>query len=357
MDFSAYPVYLSSIGLANPPTRMSQSLALSILEKLYGAKLKPRSMNLLSQLFAHPSIANRFIAVDDKDALEFVPEENPDDRILRFKTWAVKLSVEAAVQALDRAGLKVPEVGALVVNTCTGYLCPGIATYVSEELGLSPDTPVYDLAGSGCGGAVPNLELGAALLTQGKKKAVLCISVEICSATFQMGEDIGLILSNALFGDGAAAVLLTSDPGRFRFMRSGTLFLPAYREMVRFVYKNGSLQNQLSPKLPSIVVANVPQLVTRLLSESGMVLDDLRYFAIHPGGEKILDGLQQAFEIPDGKMAVSRFVLKEFGNMSSPTVLFELEQIIRANPVQGERALVLAFGAGMAAHGLLLLAV
>jgi len=201
--------HIASVAVATPPYCLHQSKALKILTKYYREKLSRRNLEIMRKVFAHPGIQSRFLAIENPENLI---SEEPDARIARFTHWAVKLSKEAVISALEKAGLTVNDVGALVVNTCTGYICPGISTYLIEELGLPPDTRVYDLVGSGCGGVIPNLQICEDMLRQNGDRAVVSVSVEICSATFQMDDDPGLIVSNAIFGDGAAAAVLWKEP-------------------------------------------------------------------------------------------------------------------------------------------------
>ena len=181
----------------------------------------------MKKFLAHPSIRRRRFAFDSPDCLV---TEDPDGRMARFTRWAVELSARASLEALGRAGLAAREVSALVVNTCTGYLCPGLSSYLLERLGLPRDIRAYDLVGGGCGGAIPNLQAGEECLKAAGAGVALCVAVEICSATFQMEDDLSLILSNALFSAGEWIVkalggkgnvvelmgLQTSTPGQDR---------------------------------------------------------------------------------------------------------------------------------------------
>src|SRR5664279_1823105 len=155
--------YVASIGLATPPFRIDQSLAGEILEDHAASMLSERSLSIMRKLFAHPSINSRYFAVDDYETMF---NEDPDSRIGRFTRWSIALASEAVMKALDGAGIKVDEVTGLIVNTCTGYICPGISTYLIERLGLSRNIRAYDLLGSGCGGAIPNMQLADALVKQ-----------------------------------------------------------------------------------------------------------------------------------------------------------------------------------------------
>jgi len=348
------PPYINAIGTAVPPASLTQGKLDALLTALYADKVKPDTIELMHKLFTHPSIKNRYIAAIDFEELSKIPLESPDARIARFHKYAVSLSKIAAQKAITKGGINISDIGSLIVNTCTGYICPGISTYVSEELGLDSNIPVYDLAGSGCGGAIPNLELAATIANSNSKKYALSISVEICSATFQMGDDPGLIVSNAIFGDGAAAALISTRPSGFKMVETQSTLLPKYRELVRFKHKDGQLQNQLSYRLPAVICKTVPPFICSMLNSYKLKPVEIPHWAIHPGGEKILDGLKEALNLTDSQLAISRFILEEYGNMSSPSVLFELEKIMNDRINQSDYCLMTAFGAGMAAHSLLM---
>ena len=202
--------FIASIATVTPPFLLEQAQSGEYLLRHYADKLNPRSLTLTRKLFSHPSILKRHFAIEDPDSFL---SEDPDSRIARFTRWSIELSAQAIIKALGAINLSRDAVSGLVVNTCTGYICPGIATYLLEKLGLGHNIRVYDLVGSGCGGAIPNLEVAAAFLNSSSDRVVVSISVEICSATFQMGDDLSLLVSNALFGDGAAAAVLEPSRG------------------------------------------------------------------------------------------------------------------------------------------------
>jgi len=301
-------------------------------------------------MLAHPSIKKRHFAFEHPEELV---DEDPDARSARFRKWAVTLSKQAALAALESAGLRASEVTGLVVNTCTGYLCPGLSTYLAEELSLKSNVKAYDLVGGGCGGALPNLQLCSALSAGEEQGAVLSIAVEICSATFQMGDDMSLLVSNALFGDGASAAIVWNRDEGARIVGSASCQVPEYREDIRFVYRNGQLHNQLSQRLPSLVAVPVRKTVESLLREHSLSPGDIRHWAIHPGGERILAALQKELGLSDAQLRFSRETLAQYGNMSSPTVMFIVRELLRREVAAGEYCVMLAFGAGFSAHAFL----
>ena len=344
-------VFLGGLGTAIPAFSMKQSTADRLLTRHYASELTPRAIDVMHKVLTHPSIRERHLSVSSIDELLSLKNENPDKRIDRFVRWAVKLSAQAARAALQKEGVAPGDISALVVNTCTGYVCPGIATYLIEELGLPPETMAHDLVGSGCAGAVPNIKLATDLIAGKPDGIALSISVEICSATFEMGNDISLIVSNAIFGDGASAALLWHRPRGMRLVGSRCFCEPKYREDVRYVHRQGRLHNQISTKLPDVIGDLVPQFIERLLDEHQLQQHDIDYWAIHPGGMRMMDQIQQRLGLSDTDMYPTRETYARFGNMSSPTVLFAMDHIMNNGLKDGDRCLMVAYGAGLSIHG------
>jgi predicted naringenin-chalcone synthase len=169
-----------------------------------------------------------------------------------------------------------------------------------------------------------------------------------------MGNDLSLIVSNAIFGDGAAAVVLWKRPEGVELISTMSYFEPKYRDAVRFVYRRGQLYNRLSVRLPKIIEELVPGLITDMLHRHELTIQDVKHWAIHSGGDKIIEGIKKKLNLTESQIAATRHILAEYGNMSSPTVLFELNQILDRKPDPGTWALMIAFGAGLAVHAYLL---
>lgn len=343
--------YLAAIGVATPEFTVSQQEAEDFLLHHYDSLLSDRSLRLVKKIFAHPSITRRSLAME---GLSDLLGEDQDQRIARFTRQAVALAAKAMENALAGSGYRPEQVTGLIVNTCTGYICPGLSTYLIEPLGLSKRVQTFDLAGGGCGGAIPNLQLAQALLRVNPDAVVLSVAVEICTATFQMGDDPSLLISNALFGDGAAAALVTSRPGPWRIGACANLTDPAFREEVRYVYKNGQLHNQLAGNLPELVNRCASQAVAGVLQAEGLESDQIRFWALHPGGDKIITAVKQGLELTEEQLQPTRSILSRYGNMSSPTVLFVLREISGAEAESGDYCMMVAYGAGLSAHALLL---
>jgi predicted naringenin-chalcone synthase len=342
--------YIASFACVVPPYSADQAFSAELVKKHYAPQRNARSLCLIRATFSHPGIRKRHFAVHDPVQ---IMDETPDQKIARFTENAIELASQAAARALDRAGVGPGEVTCLVVNTCTGYICPGISTYLIERLGLPRTTRVYDLVGSGCGGAIPNLHLAESLLrTNGG--VVVSVAVEICSSVFQMGNDLSLILSNALFADGAAAAVLMNRPAGFELVATAGFYVPEQRDAIRFVHKQGQLHNQLSTKLPDLVRIAASRVVADLLSSRGLQTADIRHWAFHTGGEKIINAVRDEIGVPEEQLLATRATLAEYGNMSSPTVWFVLEELQRTGIAAGEWCVMVAYGAGLSAHACLL---
>lgn len=344
-------VFIASIAPVVPSYSADQNFAADFMRQHFGETLSARSLGLLRATFSHPSIHKRHFAVDDPRSLV---AETADQRIARFTEKSVELSEQAVRNALTQAGVALHDVSALIVNTCTGYICPGISTYLLQRLGLASSTRVYDLVGSGCGGAIPNLQVAQSMLGTTEDEVVVSVSVEICSATFQMDNDVSLILSNALFGDGAAAAVLWRRPKGWELVASAGRYVPEQRDAIRYVHKEGALHNQLSLKLPNLVRQAAAQVVTDVLTAQGLEPADIHHWALHTGGEKIINAVRDEIGMAEERLQATRKILADYGNMSSPTVWFVLKEIEQRGTVSGDWCMMVAYGAGLSAHAFLL---
>jgi predicted naringenin-chalcone synthase len=343
--------HIASLAVAVPVYNTDQTTAEDFIKQRFSAQLSSRSLGLIRAVFSHPSIRKRHFAFDDPACLV---DENADQRVARFTEKSIELSAQAITKALDQAGVNAREVTCLVVNTCTGYICPGISTYLIERLGLSRSTRVYDMVGSGCGGAIPNLQVAESMLKANGGGIAVSASVEICSSTFQIGNDLSLILSNALFGDGAAAAVLWTKPVGLELVASAGRYVPEQRDSIRFVHKHGQLHNQLSLKLPDLVKKAAVGVVTDVLTSQGLKTGDIKHWALHTGGEKIINAIRDEMGIPEEQLRPTREILAEYGNMSSPTVWFVLSRILDNGITAGDWCIMTAYGAGLSAHAFLL---
>jgi len=342
-------MYLHALATALPPAKFTQAECWEMFARSEARqRLSRRSVLTLQAILRHDSgIATRHFALPD---IERVFSRTPDELNAAFRMEAPGLAARALSLALAQAGLASTQLDALLVCTCTGYLCPGVTSYVAEQLGLRSDAFLQDLVGSGCGAAIPSLRATNAILAAQPTAVVACVAVEICSAAFYLDDDPGVLVSACLFGDGAAASIWRSTPGPHGLRCSGfsTLHQPANRDRIRFEMREGKLRNLLHPSVPALAAAAVERLLTSERLRPGA--RPIARVVAHTGGRDVLDAIEQACAGCD--LSASRQVLRDCGNMSSPSVLFALERALRegAPDEMGDWWLT-SFGAGFSAHG------
>jgi predicted naringenin-chalcone synthase len=347
-------MFIIGIGTATPPQSYSQTdcwEAVQLTPRYQ--KLNTRSKAILRKvLTGENGIATRHFALDD---LETVFEMNPDALHARFSKHAPSLVAAAAERALAQSKTRPEEIDAVLVSTCTGYLCPGLTSYAVERLGLRQDVRTLDLVGQGCGAAIPNLEAGRALLAGGYQRA-LSICVEVCSAAFYLDDDVGVLISACLFGDGASAAVLSPQANggrRIQWKSSGSLTKPADRDALRFEQKDGMLRNILTPQVPALAAQSVGQVCDETLARAGLTRKQINAWIFHPGGRDVLLALREQFKLSGDEVRWSQGVLRDYGNMSSPSVVFALQAALSDN-VPGGAWWMSSFGAGFSCYGALL---
>ena len=297
---------------------------------------------LHSILRSDHGIAKRHFAVPD---VEHVFDLSPDDLNTHFRREAPKLARRALEPALQQSGVRADQLDALLICTCTGYLCPGLTSYVAEELGLRSNALLQDLVGLGCGAAIPMLRAASHILAAHPEAIVACVAVEICSAAFYLDDDPGVLISACLFSDGAAASIWRSQPAErpIRAFDFSTLHLPAERDKLRFEQRNGKLRNLLHRSVPELASSAVGQ----LWNERGP--RPVARVITHTGGRDVLEAIAPTFA--PHSLRASEETLRDFGNMSSPSVLFALERALHEEAPNGSGDFwLVSFGAGFSAH-------
>jgi alkylresorcinol/alkylpyrone synthase len=337
-------MYLHALATAVPPATFTPAQCWDIVQRSgVRARLNRRSQLILrSILRSDHGIDTRHFAAPD---IERVFDLNADELNHVFRVEAPRLAGRALAAALSQAGVNAEELDALFICTCTGYLCPGLSSYVSEQLGLRSDAFLQDLVGLGCGAAIPTLRAASHLLAARPDAVIACVAVEVCSAAFYLDDDPGVLISACLFGDGAAATVwrATPGPGALRCFDFATLHLPAERDKLRFEQRDGKLRNLLDRTVPELAAQAVGQLWrTRGARPVSRVV-------AHPGGRDVLEALAPV--IAPHTLDASIATLRQNGNMSSPSVLFALEEALRhATPDATGDFWLVSFGAGFSAH-------
>jgi predicted naringenin-chalcone synthase len=338
-------MYLESIASAFPPHSFSQPDLLEfftesreMIQTIFEVDDKAYDLGIRI-LGGESGIDTRYFAIENPFSL-LTLDAGALNRM--FEEEAPALSVKALKKALDQSCLNATELDALFICTCTGYICPGVTSHVSEMLGMRANAYLSDLVGLGCGAAVPLLRSVHAFLAANPDATVAAVAVESCSSAFFVCSDFGAIISLCLFGDGASASIWKGKSGSTGY-RAGdfkTLHLPHHREKIRFINHEGKLRNKLDASVPNLAAKAVHHLYQERTIQTPHILT-------HTGGRDVLNAIEEACQF--STLLESREVLRKYGNTSSASVMMTLEEHLTRGNLQDHLWLT-SFGAGFACH-------
>lgn len=363
--------YLCAIGTATPPHCLEQARVAEFM--IRALRLDETAARRLRVLYRATGIDFRHsvVADYDREPADFTfypgtPDLEPfptvSQRMTAYRAGAVPLSVAAAADCLQQ----LPDVAAasithLITVSCTGMYAPGLDIDLVGALGLVPTVQRTAVNFMGCYAAFNGLKLADVICRADTAARVLVICTELCTLHFQKQTTEDHLLSNALFADGAAAVLVAGEPltGKHPALlleATHCALEPAGRAEMAWHIGDSGFEMTLSSYVPELIRQGIGQLTTGLLQALRLQLADVAHVAIHPGGRRILEVIEQALALPRGANRHAYAVLREFGNMSSATVLFVLHRLLRElTPANaGERILSFAFGPGLTLESLLL---
>ncbi|MFD4958193.1 type III polyketide synthase [Microbacterium sp. NPDC058389] len=269
---------------------------------------------------------------------------------------APELAARAAREALAGSGLDASAVTHVVTVSCTGMSAPGLDHRLVRDLGLAPTVERCHLGFIGCAAALPALRVAAALAGTRSDAVVLVVCLELCSLHLRQSSDPQQIVAASVFADGAAAAVVTADPGTGRpggleLDRFGTALTSEGESDMVWTIGDHGFEMVLSAEVPRIIGREIRGAVGRFLGDDGVP----EVWAVHPGGRSVLDRVETGLDLPPEALAASRSVLREFGNMSSATILFILASLLRDGGVgEGARIAALAFGPGLTVESALL---
>ena len=349
-------MFINGIGTATPPARYTKAECLAAFHRSeWFARLDTRSHLIARTVLQRDNgIEARRLALGSLDEVFTI---DPDTLDRRFLENAPALARQAGANALAAAGIDAADIGAVVVSTCTGYLCPGLSGYVIEGLGLPATVQAFDLVGQGCAAALPNLQLARSLLASGAAEHVLSVCVEVSSAAMYLDNDPGVLISACLFGDGAGAAVLSRAPRpqrrRIEWKDSASLIEPAQRKALMFEQRDGMLRNILTREVPALAAQHAHRVLETVLGRAQLNGGDIAAWIMHAGGRDVLLALARRFELDPDAFRCSAAMLREYGNLSSAFVYFVLDAAL-ADDAAGGWWWLSSFGAGFSCHGALL---
>jgi alkylresorcinol/alkylpyrone synthase len=266
-----------------------------------------------------------------------------------WRQGALHLASEALQTSLRAAALSPQQLDAIGVTTVTGYTTPGLDLLLAHSHQMRPDLQRLHFNNIGCHAAIPLLRSMADHVARRPGSRAAAVAVEVCSACFSHEPDPQNIVAASLFADGAASAILSTEGEGPVLVDFASGFDFEYIESLGFELTTSGFRIVLDPQIPDRIAANIARVVDPLLSRHGLDRRAISRWGLHPGGARVLDAAQQALELPDEALLASRRVLRSYGNMSSPSILFVLGELLSepVAPPVGSHGILAAFGPGL----------
>ena len=339
-----HPVRLTAIATAAPPHVLLQKDVAAVAQDMFGSRYE--AFERLARVFGTAGVIKRHSI----QPMEWFAEPRGwPERTAAYLEGAVALFVECAAKALEASGLAARDIDTVVTVSSTGIATPSLEARAAQTLGFRSDIQRVPVFGLGCAGGVSGLAIAARLARADPGSKVLLVVVELCTLAFRLDQlTKANIIATALFGDGAAAcVLSTGDGGMAEFEAMGEHLWPDTLDIMGWQVDPQGFGVIFDRAIPPFAEANMAPAVTAILGRAGLAIEDIDRFVCHPGGVKVIQALERALGLHQGSLDHERAVLAEFGNMSAPTALFVLERVLAAG-VPARSALT-ALGPGFSA--------
>ncbi len=359
---------IESIATANPPYCVSQDAAARNMQRVQ--ELSPQLRKRIPHLYQLSGIERRFTCIADYARDPQLPDFEPRswpishfsttrERNEHYKASIIPIAEKASREALQNADITPTEITHIVVVSCTGFFAPGLDIHLVKSLGMRPDTQRTLIGFMGCYAAFNALRVADSFCKADPSSRVLIVCAELCSLHFQIESTIESCVVNSIFADGVAAAVIRArqddDPelsGKFAYVRSLSMLDDDSMGHMSWAIGDTGFLMGLSPKVPEVLARALPNYIDALLTPANLSKSDIDFWAIHPGGRQIVDKAQDVLGLTDGDAADSFEILRNFGNMSAPTILFILKRIMERD-VRGFGA-AMAFGPGLTIEGCLL---
>jgi len=358
------------LGTALPDIAVSQTDALSLAKDL--CCQTERQARVLEQVYLRSGVSSRSTVLQVEVELGstnfFQPPATTDDagpstarRMALYEAQAGPLATSACRAALHHARLDAKKITHLVTVSCTGFVAPGFDLQLFKTLALNPTVKRTHIGFMGCHGALNALRVGNGYCAEDSNNVVLICATELCSMHFQYGWSKEILVSNALFADGSAALILTNDANKIepademfaldmesdpvQYTDAASYVIPDSEEAMGWRIGDTGFIMSLANNVPDLIQTNLPPFMASWLAKNSLAIGDIKGWAVHPGGPRILDAVSDALELGPDALSTSREILSECGNMSSPTVLFILQRLLAV----GNKlpCVVLGFGPGL----------
>ena len=348
-------VKITSIATQLPPYSRTTDEIIPFL-KVWLTGQEERFQRKVIKLFENAGVEKRYSIMDAEEVFNKTSFEDKNDI---YKRETIKLAEGALTKALNNAQLKATDIDYIITVSCTGIMIPSVDAYLINKLGMNQDVVRLPVTEMGCVAGVSGMIYAKNFLKANPNKRAAVIAVESPTSTFQI-DDYSMvnIVSAAIFGDGCACTILSShknEKGPEIIDESMYHFYNA-EHMMGFELRNTGLQMVLDKEVPEKIAEHFPKIVNPFLERNQLSIEDIDHLIFHPGGKKIVQTVEELFGALGKNIDNTKAVLKEFGNMSSATVLYVLERFTEQEPApqKGDYGLMLSFGPGFTAQRILL---
>ncbi|MBN2738217.1 MAG: type III polyketide synthase [Spirochaetales bacterium] len=356
---STNSVYLHKINTLVPETSYPQEV---IRDFIIGLGWDEKNRKFLEKIYSNSGIDKRHTVIDDydKDFSDYTfypknkdlePEVSTKKRNDLFIDEANRLSLKSCQNLFSKdLNMELSEITHLITISCTGFSAPGFDYYLLKELPLPKNTRRYHIGFMGCYAALTGLSLAQTICLADEKACVLMVNVELCSLHFQKKAELDTMVANAIFADGVTSAVISSRPNHSQGNKISldyfnSQLLPDSVDDMAWKLGETGFDMRLSAYVPRIIEKNIDQTINAILAQGNMNLDDIKIWALHPGGKAIIQKVQNTMGLSEDDLQLSYDTLREFGNMSSSTLMFILKKILedqRQGPL-----LAIAFGPGL----------
>lgn len=347
------PVKIKTVAKQLPPYSRETADIIPMAEAWLAGQ-DERFIRKVVKIFGNAGVDKRYSIMSPEEVFTKTSFEEKNDIYVRECT---KLAVQSLQKALDKAGWKADELDYLITVSCTGIMIPSIDAHLVNRLKMKQDIVRLPVTEMGCAAGISGIIYAKNFLQANPGKKAAVVAVESPTATFQLNDySMANIVSAAIFGDGAAAILLSScedDEGPEVIAEQMYHFFDA-EHMMGFKLTNSGLQMILDEAVPETISTHFPKIVHPFLEKNNTNIDAVDHLIFHPGGRKIVQTVEELFGSLGKNINDTREVLKLYGNMSSVTVLYVLERFLEKDIAKGDKGLMLSFGPGFSAQTVLL---
>jgi len=350
---------LIDIAIASPPFKVAQSFAADELKKRMGGT---STISRMIDMAANQSgIDHRYFVIKDgeenstenlftKDGNYFSPDTKT--RMTEYEKWSIFLTKQAVSELGKKNKIDFSSIDRLITISCTGFFAPGLDYELIKEFKISPSVKRTNIGFMGCAASLVGINSVWEAMQQNGNENVLMVSVELCSLHLQTEVTRDNILANMIFADGAAAAYFSKtkviEKRKLEIQFAESFLFEDSAKFMGWKIGNNGFEMMLSSELPKIILNSAAPRVKEILKHKGIEISQIKHWALHPGGRAILDSLQNGLQLSDEQLKSSREILRNFGNLSSVSILFVLKNILEnVQLIKDDYLCAIAFGPGL----------